>query len=683
MVVTSDSQGHLFVHFYTGRRATAITSIGLCHSGFPSSDARKMYVSLAPSQIRLLRLHPDAGARELGTLEVVDLPDAPPYYAISHSWTNGRPNGTLYLGGCWTLALNVELLACVRRLCELSVARDNELSLPIEYVWIDNICINQADPAERSSQVALMRRIYQQSIRTLIWLGCESQWNDSCEAWPLLDDIYTIFREQNPTVCNASDIPVRMFSQLAHDCSGLPSWDHHRWEQLRRLMELRWFSRIWVVQEVALSTQDPVLLHGKCCYSWSRFGWAVAWLRRNGYMRLPQIPNQLRNVDTMTSLQQAHKPWPLDALMSITQVKFHASDQRDKIYGLLGLAAECQDDSAIPDELMPDYSIDLTGLYCKIARYLLRRTGSLALLTRARGSGTTSTVRQRRMDLDLPSWCPDWSDFKAFNEGISISLSWVHDASISQPARLGFPIHYAASSGLALVLDEGCTDEDDPTALKVRGIRLGLVSQVIPFDIKPVRDRDSDQHFSSQMARIVTATLSLLRGDEHLLSWTEKFIKATTAEQHSLGGRDWDQSWRDGLAYFHRLFTDSPELVSTCMQSTDGEDPMPFLRQHSSGGVAEHYETLVRNFGFDRAFFITSDGRMGIGPSSTRQGDTISVLLGGGVPYCIRRQDEAGAGIGDKYWLFVGESYVEGLLRGEAICASQQSLVQEEKLCFR
>lgn len=39
------------------------------------------------------------------------------------------------------------------------------------YLWIDAICINQDDIAEKNSQVAMMAEIYKKATRVNIWLG--------------------------------------------------------------------------------------------------------------------------------------------------------------------------------------------------------------------------------------------------------------------------------------------------------------------------------------------------------------------------------------------------------------------------------------------------------------------------------------------------------------------------------
>lgn len=66
---------------------------------------------------------------------------------------------------------------------------------------------------------------------------------------------------------------------------------------------------------------------------------------------------------------------------------------------------------------------------------------------------------------------------------------------------------------------------------------------------------------------------------------------------------------------------------------------------------------------------------MGIGPSDSLIGDVVVVLPGGGVPYVIR---------GDSaHWMFVGESYIQSLMKGEAVVEYLQGAIQMEVLEFR
>ncbi|PVH70822.1 HET domain-containing protein [Cadophora sp. DSE1049] len=628
------------------------------------NDQPRLYSPLLPGNIRLLRVNADSVAPGAGILEVLALDVAPRYYALSHCWGTQDQEAEIQIDG-HMLYVSPELAAGIRRFQELA-AEDSGLEPPVKYLWIDRICINQNDIPERSSQVRLMGRIYSQSTKTLIWLGPEL---GSCSAaWQLVDHIYNVFRAQNPVAEALIDIPVKLYSDSSHNNSGLPQWEDELWVRLRELMKLSWFSRIWVIQEVVLSPQDPIIVHGKHLYPWHRLGWAAAWMRRNGYIRLPQIPEEIRNVDTMCNIQRSRTKWPLGALLSITQIKFHATDQRDKIYGLFGLAAECQDASKFPESLLPDYGISVIQLYQKVARFLLERHRCLAMLTRTRGTSGSLTRRQRQYDLaGLPSWVPDWSDFRVFNRGIRTSLSWVHYADTSKSPRLGFPSRYNASAALELNLH----DTADSSVLSVSGIRMENVVRVVSFNEENVSVPEFKGVFASLMVRICNAAISLL-AEKDILSWANHIIKTTTAEQHSLGGRVWDQTLKDGLAYLHDLLLDNKAQMSFFISKSGDGEAIDVLQLLSDGGESEEYAALARNYCFNRSFIITSAGRMGIGPSDTRVGDTVAVIFGGGVPYIIRPQGAS--------WAFVGESYVQGLMNGEAIQACQQGVAQKEIL---
>lgn len=81
---------------------------------------------------------------------------------------------------------------------------------------------------------------------------------------------------------------------------------------------------------------------------------------------------------------------------------FQATDKRDKIFSLLGLAHE---ENVSNLSITPDYDVAFTvkALYLQFARQSLRTHGDLAILSTA--------WRPQGMDgiSDLPSWVPDWA----------------------------------------------------------------------------------------------------------------------------------------------------------------------------------------------------------------------------------------------------------------------------------
>jgi hypothetical protein len=119
-----------------------------------------------------------------------------------------------------------------------------------------------------------------------------------------------------------------------------------------------------------------------------------------------------------------------------------------------------------------------------------------------------------------------------FNRGIRTSLSWIDYSDTSKPPRLGYPKHYIASAGLELKLHNA----GNSSVLRVSGMRLQEVVRVLPFNKESFSNQEFKRILALPMARICEAAISLL-AEGRILSWTNHFIKTTTAEQHCLSGR--------------------------------------------------------------------------------------------------------------------------------------------------
>ncbi|CAG7557862.1 unnamed protein product [Fusarium equiseti] len=168
------------------------------------------------------------------------------------------------------------------------------------------------------------------------------------------------------------------------------------------------------------------------------------------------------------------------------------------------------------------------------------------------------------------------------------------------------------------------------------------------------------------MAPALELAISLVtpHGD---LPWAISFIESTTANQHQLNGKDAGQGFADGAAWLCNFFQ-RPENIPPALNI------MTQLEQTAIHGSPERYEALVRNLCFDHAFVTTSEGRMGIAPSNTQVGDVILVIPGGGVPYIARPLGQ--------YWLFVGESYIDGLMDGQALQTCNGAPLQKQSFSF-
>ncbi|KAI1197345.1 heterokaryon incompatibility protein-domain-containing protein [Nemania serpens] len=136
-----------------------------------------------------------------------------------------------------------------------------ELALALKYLrlpyqtrtlWIDAICINQDDHEERNHQVQMMSRVYTRAKEVCIWLG-----EDTDESKTAIDFIHSEIME------------LKNFDTLCSDKSYT-----EKWQALMMLMQRDWFSRRWVVQEIALATKACIYC-GPDSIPWKEFAVAV------------------------------------------------------------------------------------------------------------------------------------------------------------------------------------------------------------------------------------------------------------------------------------------------------------------------------------------------------------------------------------------------------------------------
>lgn len=618
------------------------------------------YSPLAKHTIRLLGFHDSTSPTFSGTLKSVSLSDAPEYFCLSYTWGTQSEDVEIQIDG-QVLYVRPSLVDTIHRLQEMT-AEGLSPDLNVKWVWIDRICINQDDIEERSEQVRCMGTIYSQAVRTIIWAGPDL---DGCSsAWSLIDQIYNICISENSQVKYLADIPFRIYSDQNHAESRLPPWNDKLWKHLTRLFELPWFTRTWVIQEVALSSKDPIILHGQHRYPWERLGWAASWLRRNGYLRLAQIPDQLQNCDTISNIRRSRDRWNLDALLATTSVKFKSTDQRDKIYGLLGLAAECQSAEGLPNALTPDYKLNVWEVYTKVVLLFLREYRTLPTLALASGIWGDNARAQHTNQYELlPSWVPNWSDCCVSNSEHTKGLSWLYYSNTGEATKLGFPKHSDASAGLTATVLESHYE----SVLRLNGLIADTVVSVVSYN---------EESQATEQDSILRAWSSAVQSlpERKATDYIKAFIDASTAEQHGLSGKSAEQIQKDGSAYLFEVLTTNRKQKLGAAPEIDDQGILETLAAISIGGDPASYASLAKNFCHNRSFVVTSNGYIGISSLGTQPEDIVAIIFGGGVPYMIRKHDD--------YFLFVGESYIHGLMNGEAVHKWREGKLKEEVLEF-
>jgi Heterokaryon incompatibility protein (HET) len=89
-----------------------------------------------------------------------------PYITLSYVWGDPSITQPIWIDGM-IFQTTENAYQALRSLClQLLIGRNTK-----QLIWIDAICIDQSNSEEKSQQVQLMKRIYENAIMVVIWIG--------------------------------------------------------------------------------------------------------------------------------------------------------------------------------------------------------------------------------------------------------------------------------------------------------------------------------------------------------------------------------------------------------------------------------------------------------------------------------------------------------------------------------
>jgi hypothetical protein len=113
-------------------------------------------------------------------------------------------------------------------------------------LWADAICIQQTNPPEKGRQVQLMGKIYENSSRTLVWLGMDDE-RIAIEATDFFKNQSGYARDLVQKYGSTADIPNLTGAE------NPISRDRSKWALWPKFLNYAWHSRVWVMQEVGIA----------------------------------------------------------------------------------------------------------------------------------------------------------------------------------------------------------------------------------------------------------------------------------------------------------------------------------------------------------------------------------------------------------------------------------------------
>ncbi|KAL6361098.1 hypothetical protein LRP88_04560 [Fusarium phalaenopsidis] len=230
-------------------------------------------------------------------------------------------------------------------------------------LWVDAICINQEDDKEREAQVSKMADIYQEAQRVLVYLGSGSIDPTGPHKYPLRRRLEHSVMQSN-------------------DCDQITRQGK---VNLNKLLSKRYFSRLWVIQELVVSRQVVF-----------QVGDTEFWADGATVPRLKDHDWENTSAPWFVHMAQGTSPGSdiYDAMRATWSSK--ASDPRDKIFGVLALL----DDHRERELFRPDYSLSFFHIYLGALAYSLLGLKHLEIL--CHGPSRSAPYGQ-------PSWMIDWN----------------------------------------------------------------------------------------------------------------------------------------------------------------------------------------------------------------------------------------------------------------------------------
>jgi hypothetical protein len=579
------------------------------------------YLELDPTrnEFRLFTLKPGAaGCNIEGILEHYSLQTSPSYHGLSYVWGNPKDTQTILVDG-HSLSVTSNLHDALQHI------RDTNQSITL---WIDAICINQIDTNERSQQVQMMKAIFSKADSVLAWIGPSSDHSGAAIEF------------------------ISLFANPSVDANMLLEHAESEGAQLQNsvhdLFRRDYWGRVWIVQELA-SARTVQVRCGHYSAPLEAFQYFITTLSSRlgtvaNYMSVTRACRLLKLVKLYRE-QRTSRQRLIDILWST--VEFRATDQRDKVYAILGIARG-QDQSALP----PDYALKTTpeSLLRNIVKHHL----------------------EKENDLDIFCYFPP------LPTGSGNDCSWLPD--LGQHINGLCPASFSASAGRRLDF----RFSSDLKYLTVKGIALTTVDTVVgPFEFGQfldlsMKDDQSTLFENSTFISLKNAALQVLHSV--LPSATEDFVE--------------DYFWNKIVGDNIVLGEDGPEASCPCgylelwesvlLRSCDGTTLTGRTQQERKtekadnevaerlGGVAKRFEkavnlaSLMRLSG--RCIFITANRMVGLGPANLQRGDTITIMFGSGLPLALRQSS--------KNYRFVGPAYVHGAMHGEFVGGREADSMQ-------
>jgi hypothetical protein len=607
-----------------------------CLNTLPQDAARYQYTPLPVSSthpsIRLLELLPSRDSHPVSfILKEVRLSDEPQYEAVSYCWGNPKDKKI-------PISCNGKQLFVPRRL--ESALQSMRYPDRARTLWADAICINQDDKLERKHQVQLMRTIFSQAQRTLIFLGDadeKSRQKMSKFALLTLKIGLAIFRRKvnlvnspRVSVWDAQENRSRTMIPFAMDF----------YLELMSMLQMPWFQRAWVVQEVAVSS-TATIFWGSSQYNWEDVILALKFMSQVNFPLafIVTLENISAIEEERISYWRGHNRL-LGVLLR--HQRCEATDNRDKIFSFCGLI-ETSSEPKVPINI--SYENDDAAVYRETAEQIVKQDRTLDLLSRPPIAAVST--------LNLPSWVPDWS----ISPNSTLTHAWGH-------GPLSLAGAESTSSNLTRRFSATKESKYSPNiqedALVAEGYEFDRIIKIGPI-FEGVKVPHTVHSALSIIEEWIRCFRTLLRARKVFVRW-KRMVNIKSQKLYPTG-----ESIREAFLQTVSAseIDDSPRIrteVDLWVKGTNFPFGLPYSAFVFVMGFVTNRPFLMFEIqgrhSLQRRLAWTEKGHLGLVANRTEVGDGVWLCKGSSVPLVLRQE-------GEKGWKVIGDAYVHGIMKGE------------------
>lgn len=574
--------------------------------------------------IRVLDLRPGSQrAQIIAGLRIVRLAQNPYYEALSYTW-GGVPSGKHIIVNNLDLPVTDNLFAALSRLRTLWKKRT---------LWVDQLCINQADNDERRRQVALMGKIYSDATSVNAWVG-EPTVHPGLDVTKFGSNMKLLPYLIDPRLMSLKDM-TRVVPK--HLRSSADSLDKPRALVNSALSntEPRWPDRSWVVQEFVLAKKAYI-----CCGS-KRWLFSATWLDDQTLGRTaekvqhwssgeqpdletPHWQSFCSMVGSLNRYKDCKQPdrWtkdaepPSDGKGGIIDVLSHlgtadATEPKDHVFSILGIIEERE-----ASLITIDYNSSCAEIYAQATYASMQARNDADIL---------AFVVPSRVTHNLPSWSVDFAvkHLEQYWNGIE-NRKWSHMEKCVLKKKLGIanldPV-YERSQG----------------TLTISGTMLDTIVDILPISRIWESGNRTWEYVPEQLEDFVSCAIAAIRagrGNRRMRTFMEKTDLIPPMAQVSPHSRSMATLKHNhlGAFYFWRLHLDGEGLLGDADTGTHhGRSEEEYL-ENTISNTQSYLELTAGGL----SICATSAGVVALVPPYVRRGDAL-VFVRSHSPFLILR----------------------------------------------